>query len=94
MSNETLVNNLQFTTLSSPPKLEMHRVVSTSARRLYAAGPSNLHAGIRSLATASPGGVPKPFAEKLASGPTLDDFIAGDVESSGSDRLVLGNTSQ
>lgn len=71
----------------------MQRVASRSARRIYAAGPSTLYTGIRSLATAAPGTVAKPFSEKLASGPTLDDFIAGDVDPTGSDRLVLGNTS-
>ncbi|KAF8320600.1 Lipoyl synthase [Cantharellus anzutake] len=42
----------------------------------------------RGLATAPS----KSFAEKLAEGPTLDDFVSGNAESSS--RVVLGSTSQ
>ena len=43
----------------------------------------------RNIAT----GAPKDFSQKLAAGPVLDDFISGDVDPPGSDRLLLGNTS-
>lgn len=44
------------------------------------------HSAVRGLATSSKGD----FTKVLSSGPTLDDFIRGDVE----DTVVLGNTSQ
>ncbi|KAF8622229.1 hypothetical protein AX15_007170 [Amanita polypyramis BW_CC] len=50
--------------------------------------PSRFHRYARPLATASGSAPPKPkFSETLASGPTLDDFIVGNV----SDRIILGN---
>jgi hypothetical protein len=67
------------------------RVASSSVRRIYA-GPRSLISSQRCLATPA-GGAPKGFSDKLATGPTLDDFISGDVDPAGSDRLVLGNTS-
>jgi hypothetical protein len=63
----------------------MRRVFSPSVRRVHAASWTSR----RSLAT----GAPKDFSQKLAAGPILDDFISGDVDPSGSDRLLLGNTS-
>ncbi|KAF8323254.1 Lipoyl synthase [Clavulina sp. PMI_390] len=47
----------------------------------------------KDVSTPTSGNDPKPFSERLASGPGLDDFISGDHESGTSDRLVLGNTS-
>jgi len=63
----------------------MHRVFSPSVRHIHAAS----WISRKSLAT----GAPKDFSQKLAAGPNLDDFISGDVDPSGSDRLLLGNTS-
>ncbi|KAG8969382.1 hypothetical protein FRC03_003073 [Tulasnella sp. 419] len=45
---------------------------------------------VRCLATETKN-TPK-FSEKLAQGPTLDDFISGDVEDGTPSRVVLGNT--
>lgn len=64
----------------------MQRLASTSATF---ARNSLLLTQSRRLATAAG---PKSFSEKLANGPSLDDFIAGDVETA--DTIVLGNTSQ
>ena len=73
-------------TLSAFQSLAMQRVASTSVRLGRAS--TSLRAS-RRLATAAG---TKAFADKLASGPSLDDFIAGDVDPS--ETVVLGNTSQ
>ncbi|KAF9508286.1 hypothetical protein BS47DRAFT_1350593 [Hydnum rufescens UP504] len=45
---------------------------------------------VRSLATATTPS--QTLAEKLANGPSLDDFISGDVDTETPSRIVLGNT--
>lgn len=47
---------------------------------------------VRHLAT--PSSSKTAFSKKLEGGPSLDDFIAGDVTEDAPSRIVLGNTSQ
>ncbi|KAI0034296.1 mitochondrial Lipoyl synthase [Vararia minispora EC-137] len=59
--------------------------MSSLARAARSRVPAPISAPVRCLATPS-----KSFTQRLADGPSLDEFISGDV----SDRIVLGNTSQ
>lgn len=54
--------------------------------------PSLTAPAVRQLAT--PSSSKTAFSKKLEGGPSLDDFIAGDVTEDAPSRVVLGNTSQ
>lgn len=70
--------------MARPATLAHSALRSASSSRTSA--PGSLH-HVRYLATPSPS--KSAFSKKLADGPSLDDFIAGEVP----ERVVLGNTS-